>query len=146
MPIDTIQEARDEILGHFQVAWDAQASPPLLLYDDKKRDLPPDAPYARITVQHNVFAQRTLGGIPSLGGGGRRFTRSGIVTVQIFTPFGDGLTTADPLIDLVLDAFEGEDTGSDRIEFRNVRANEVGQDGLWHQTNVLAEFEYDRVK
>ena len=146
MPIATIEEARDEILSYFQTAWDSQSDPPKLVYYDKKPDLPDDATWARITVQHNVFAQRTLGGKPSLGGAGRRFTRSGIVTVQIFTPFGDGLTTSDPLVDFVLDTFEGEETGSDRIEFRNVRANEVGQDGAWHQTNVLAEFEYDRVK
>lgn len=146
MPIATIEAARDEILTHFTDAWNAQGSPPRLLYDDKQRDLPDDAPYARITVQHNVFEQRTLGGKPSLGGGGRRFRRSGIVTVQIFTIHDDGLTTSDPLVDLVVDAFEGEDTGSDAIEFINVRANEVGHDGVWHQTNVLAEFRYDRVK
>lgn len=146
MPIATYEEARDEILAHFTTAWNAQASPPLLLYDDKPRDLPDAAPYARITLQNNTAGQVTLGGKPSLGGGGRRFRRNGIVTVQIFTPFGDGLTTADPLVDLAVDAFEGEDTGSDRIEFRNVRANEVGHDGVWHQTNVIAEFEYDRVK
>lgn len=146
MPIATIEGGRDEILTHFQTAWDAQPTPPALFYDDKKRDLPEDAAWARITVQHNVFGQRTLGGKPSQGGGGRRFARTGIVTVQIFTPFGDGLTAGDPLVDLVVDTFEGEETGSDRVEFRNVRANEVGQGGAWHQTNVLAEFEYSRVK
>ena len=146
MPIATIQEARDEILLHFTTAWNAQASPPTLLYDDKTQDLPDDAPYARITVQHNVFNQATVGGKTATGGGGQRFRRNGIVTVQIFTPFGDGLTTADPLVDLAVDAFEGENTGSDRVEFRNTRANEIGHDGVWHQVNVLAEFEYDRVK
>lgn len=146
MPIATTTEARDEILSYFTTAWNAGPLPPILLYDDKVRDLPTDAAYARVTVQHNVFNQATIGGKVSSGGGGQRFRRSGVVTVQIFTPFGDGLTTADPLVDLALDAFEGENTGSDRIEFRNVRENEVGHDGVWHQTNVLAEFEYDRVK
>lgn len=146
MPISTIEEARDEILTHFRTAWNLQASPPLVLYDDKHVDLPDDAPYARVTVQHSLSGQRTLGGKPSLGGGGRRFGRIGIVTVQIFTLFGDGLTTSDPLVDLTLDIFEGESTGSDRIEFRDVHPTEIGQDGPHHQTNVLANFEYDRVK
>lgn len=146
MPIDTITEARDEILEYITTSWNAQASPPLLLYDDKTRDLPEDASWGRVTLQHNVFGQRTLGGKPAQGGGGRRFTRTGLVTVQIFTPFGDGLTTSDSLVDLMLDALEGEETGSDRIEFRNARFNEIGVDGAWEQTNVLAEFEYDRVK
>jgi hypothetical protein len=146
MPIATIQEARDEILLHFTNAWNVQTSPPLLVYDDQPRDLPNDASWARIMVEHTFFSQATLGGKVSLGGGGSRFRRAGLVTVQIFTPVGDGLTTADPLVDLAIDAFEGESTGSDRIEFRNARANEVGSDGAWTQVNVLAEFEYDRVK
>jgi hypothetical protein len=146
MPIDTIQEARDEILEHFTTAWNAQASPPILLYDDKPRDLPNTASYARVTVQHGFFSQKTIGGKKALGGCGQRFRRTGVVTVQIFTPFGDGLTIADPLIDLVLDTFEGESTGSDRIEFRNVTANEVGNDGTWYQTNIVADFDYDRIK
>src|SRR3546814_15437027 len=93
---------------------------------------------------HNAFGQRTLGGKPSLGGAGRRFRRTGILTIQIFTPFGDGLTIGDPLVDLVVDALEGEDTGSDRNEFRSVTANEVGDEGVWHQTNVTSGFEYGR--
>ena len=146
MPIATIEEARDEILTYFTTEWNTQTDPPLVIYDDKARDLPEDASWVRVRVQHNVFAQRTLGGKPSLGGGGRRFTRTGIVTVQVFTPVGDGLTSSDPLVDFTVDIFEGEETGSDRVEFRNTRANEVGADGPWHQTNVIADFEYDRVK
>ena len=144
MPISSIGEARDEILTHFKTAWDAGTPPiPLLLYDDTRTDLPDDAPYARITIQHTATTQVTVGGKSS---GGQRFRRVGLITVQIFTISVDGLTNSDPLVDLVIDAFEGEDTGSDRIEFRNTRANEIGQDGPWHQTNVLVDFEYDRVK
>ncbi len=147
MPINTTTEARDEILAHFTTAWDAGTPPiPLLLYSDKHTDLPDNAPYARITVLHNIFEQATVGGKLSTGGGGMRFRRFGIVTVQIFTVSGDGLTDSDPLVDLALDAFEGESTGSDRVEFRNARVNEIGQDGPWHQTNVTAEFNYDRIK
>lgn len=143
MPIDLISTARDEIMSHFTTKWNTLGTPPLLLYDDKHKDLPNNAPYARITVQHTGSIRVTVGG---KGTGGQRFRRFGIVTVQIFPLSGDGLTASDTLVDLALDAFEGESTGSDRIEFRNVRPNEIGQDGPWHQTNVIAEFEYDRVK
>lgn len=147
MPINTRTEARDEILDHFTTAWNAGTPPiPELLYDDKHKDLPEDAPYARITLVHGPSPQVTVGGKQSLGGGGQRFRRFGIVTVQIFSVSGDGLTDGDVLVDLAVDAFEGENTGSDRVEFRNVRANEIGQDGPWFQTNVVAEFTYDRVK
>ena len=147
MPIATIAAGRDEILLHFTTAWNLQTPPiALLLYDDKKRDLPDDAPYARIMVKHNVFPQVTVGATVAQGGNGVRFRRFGIVTVQVFEISGDGLTSADVLVDLALDAFEGEKTGLDRVEFRNARANEIGHDGPWYQTNVIAEFVYDRVK
>ena len=147
MPIATRAEARDEILLHFTTAWNAGTPPvPLLLYDDKARDLPPDAPYAKITIKHNVSPQVTIGATVANGGNGVRFRRFGIVTVQVFEISGDGLTNSDDLVDLALDAFEGEKTGLDRIEFRNARANEIGEDGPWFQTNVIAEFDYDRVK
>jgi hypothetical protein len=80
------------------------------------------------------------------GGNGVRFRQFGIVTAQVFTVSGDGLTASDDLVELALNAFEGEKTGLDRIEFRNARPNEIGQDGPWFQTNVIAEFEYDRLK
>lgn len=145
MPIATIAEARDEILLHFRTAWDLGTST-RLLYDDKHRDVPDNADWARVTVQHNITQQATVGGrITPGGGGGQRFRRFGIVTIQIFTVSGDGLTTSDVLVQLALNAFEGKRTGSDRVEFRNVRPNEIGQEGPWHQTNVIAEFVYDRL-
>ena len=147
MPIATRAEARDEILLHFTTAWNLATPPvPLLLYDDKTRDLPTNAPYARITIKHNVSSQVTIGAPKSQGGNGVRYRRVGIVTVQVFEISGDGLTGADVLVDLALDAFEGEKTGLDRIEFRNANAEEIGEDGPWFHTNVTAEFVYDRVK
>lgn len=146
MPLDTRTEARDEILTLFKDAWDTLGSAPQVIYDDSPADLPDDASYVRITVQHTASSQVTLGGKVSLGGAGRRFRRTGIVAVQIFTPVGDGLTANDTLVDFTVDIFEGESTGSDRVEFLNVRSNELGADGPWFQTNVVAEFNYDRVK
>jgi hypothetical protein len=145
MPINNPFDARDEIVDHFTTIWNAQASPPPLLYQDRRRDLPASGSYARITVNHNTAPQVTLGGKTSLGGSGERFRNFGIVTVQIFTDSDDGLTTSDVLVKVALDAFRGQKTGEDRVEFRNTRMNEIGQDGPWHQTNVLAEFDYDEV-
>ena len=146
MPIDTLQEARDEILGHFAVAWATLPTPPPVSYPDKSFKPPDSGPYAKVILQHEESPQRTLGGKISLGGGGTRFGRIGLLTIQIITDALDCLTTSYPLVDLVVDAFEGENTGSDRVDFHNVRANEVGTlDGM-HQTNVVMEFRYDRVK
>lgn len=143
MPVASITLARDSIVSTFKTAWDAQTPPiPLLIFDDAKQDIPSGGtPFARITVRHNLVEQATLGGI-----GGRRFRRFGIVAIEIYTPAGEGLTDADKFAKVALDAFEGKNTGGDAIEFRNTRVNEVGQDGPWFQTNVLADFEYDEVK
>ena len=141
MPINTVQEARDEILAHFTTAWNAGAGATIpLIYSDREADLPADGSFARVTLQHSNFNHATLGGRLS---GGQRFRRNGIVTVQVFTPSDDGLGLSDTLGDLALSIFEGQATGSDRVEFRNTSLNEIGHDGAWHQTNVLADFNYD---
>ncbi len=144
MPIATVASARDEILLHFRTAWDLGTST-RLLYEDRHRDVPNNANYARIMVMHNIVEHVTIGGRVGSGGSGQRFRRFGLVTVQIYTISGDGLSVNDVLVQLALDAFEGQRTGLDRIEFRNVRSNEIGQTGPWFQTNVIAEFVYDRI-
>lgn len=142
MPITTIREAREEILNHFILAWEAQMNAPDLLFDDKERDVPDNDDFARVSVQHNVRDRRTLGDET----GNRRFRSFGIVTVQIFTVSGDGLLTQDGYTNVAVNAFEGQKTGEDRVTFRNVSHQEIGQDGPWHQTNVTAEFDYDFIK
>ena len=144
MPIPDIGTARGEILSHFTTAWNAQTPPvPTLLYQDKKTPRIPDSgPWARINVQHNDRDRATVGG----NANNRRFRAFGIIIVQIFTPYGDGLTNNDSLVNVAVNAFEGTKTGEDRVEFRNVRSQEIGEDGPWFQTNVIAEFDYDLVK
>ena len=102
----------------------------------------PDEPWARITVSHIDSAQTTLGGLNN-----RRFTRQGIVAVQMFSPLvdGGGLTFAEQSAIISRDAFEGVGTASG-IWFRNTRIKEIGPDATWYQINVIAEFQYDELK
>ncbi len=147
MPIANITEARTEILKHINDAWNTITPPiPQLFFPDKKEDLPANAPYGTVTVVHTDPLQVTVGGDVASGGGGFRFRRFGLVTVQIFTLFGDGLTASDTFSNIMLDALEGANTGSDRIEFRSARIGEVEEVGGFYQVNVEAEFNYDRVK
>lgn len=145
MPVASIAEARNEVMDHFVTAWNAQTPPvPLLLFDDKQQPGVPDppAPYARIVMRHNDRDRVTLADET----GNRRFRSFGIITVQIFSVSGDGLTANDTFVNVAVNAFEGAKTGLDRVTFRNVRSNEIGEDGPWFQTNVIAEFDYDVVK
>ena len=143
MPIATITAGRDAIYLAFETAWNAQTPPvPTLFYDDKEFDLPDgDTPWAFMMVRHVTSTQETLGEI-----GGRRFRRKGLVTIQVRTPTGLGLSTNDIFSKIALDAFEGIETEPDQVIFRRARLQEVGNDGAWFLTNVMADFEYDEVK
>lgn len=151
----TITQARDSMLGLFRSAWlAAQVSVDVPVFwgtdakvgtkgiNSEKVEAPiADAPWARVTLQHAAAFQASLADQSNK----KIFSRNGVLTVQIFTPKGKGLTQSDSLVKVVQDAFEGKAT-VDGVWFRNVRANEIGLDGEWHQTNVLAEFTYDEVK
>jgi hypothetical protein len=141
----TRTEARDEILAQFKTVWDAgpESTGVLVRYPDAPNDPPStQVSWARVTVQHNpTGGQATLSGAQ----GKRRYRRFGLVTVQIFTIFGQGLVLADRLSETAQVAFEGVSTPGGVI-FRSVNAVEIGRSKEWFQTNVVAQFEYDEVK
>ncbi len=138
----TRTQARDEILALFKASWEAQPAPiPTVLYDDKApAPTSGDKAWARVSVLHNDGDQQTLGEV-----GNRRFNRLGIVIVQVFTPFGSGLVSADTIVPVAVNAFEGNKTPGG-VWFRHVYSRDIGKTGQWHQTNVFADFEYDEVK
>ena len=144
MTVTDVTQARSEIHTRFKTVWDADSASQnvTVLYADTAQDPPPEGSWARITVRHADGAQATLSGET----GARRFRQFGVVTVQVFTSTGDGQVTSDVLVAIAKFAFEGVATSPGRVLFRNVRIQEVGQDGAWFQSNVLADFEYDEVK
>lgn len=150
MSLPTFDSARDEIFGLFRTYWSAQTpalnSGQAIRVEwpgvDSQTPPPADKPWARIIARHVTSRQATFG--PS---GERRFTRPGLVTVQIFTPVsaGGGLSLAEKCAIIARDAFEGRGTASG-IWFRNARIQEGGQDGTWQQMNVTVEFLYDELR
>lgn len=140
----TYNQAKDEILGAFRTAWlaDALSLDYPIRYWDVAYQADPLTPWARATVVHQDGEQVTL----SNESGARRFRRFGVVTVQVFTEWGKNTTLGPGLAKITSEAFEGVTTSPGRVIFRNVRVNEVGQDGQWFQTNVLADFEYDEIR
>lgn len=146
----TVTQARDEIHTLFKTAWDAGADTAgkRVMYWDSKQvidetndgDGNPNT-WARIVIQHVLSNQASLAN----RSGQRKYRRSGLVTVQVFTPLGTGLSIADRIYKIVLDAFEGKVTPGN-VWFRNVRLNEVGPSGSWFQGNIISDFEYDEIK
>jgi hypothetical protein len=149
----TLSQARDQVLATFKAAWDVgpPSSTVQVIYDGVESDKPENAatPWARVSVRHNPVQPGavTLGRAPD---GKRRYTRTGLVFVQLFTPLGDGLSLADQLATIARSAFEGVVTTPGNVIFRAVSVNEVGSEvgpekGGWFQTNVTAQFEYDEI-
>ncbi len=145
MPVESVTQARDEMSAVFRLAWcdDMESVDVPVLWPDVAEEIPTDRDHwARFNLRHSEGAAATL---PS-GTGQRRYRHGGTVTIQIFTKQGDGQRTADALSKVAKDAFEGVVTAPGGVIFRRVRINEIGPDGAWFQTNVLADFEYDEVK
>jgi hypothetical protein len=139
-----IKQAKDEIQTAFRTAWlaaDTSDEYPIRYWDVAYVDTP-DTPWCRLTVRHQDAEKVTL----SNDVGARRFRRYGVATVQIFTFYGKGGSLSDDLATIAKNAFEGVTTSPGRVIFHNVRSQEIGQEGQWFQTNVLADFEYDEIR
>lgn len=138
----TVAQARDEMLTLITAAWTANAGGLPLFYDDRPGEPPTNGTgWARVNIQHNLGAQSTI----SNPIGNNLFRRDGLLTVQIFAPIGKGLSQADALAKVALDAFEGKSTPNG-VWFRKVRMREIGPDKSWFNVNVYAEFNYDEAK
>ena len=141
---------RNEMSNLFYKAWLEKAASitgyvPEIYWQGVAENTDPDPTkaYARFTLKHQDSEQTTFGEKNH-----RRFTRLGIITVQVFSPIeivGGGLTEAEQLAEIVRDAYEGIATPSG-INFRNVRVTEVGRTQQWYQFNITTTFDYDEVK
>ena len=144
-------QARNDIYSAVKTAWDAGAatSGKTLIYDNVTSDIPqaesgstgdPDL-WGAVRVENNISSVRSLRG----DGGVQRFRRVGIVVVEVFTPAGNGLSSADAVVKVVLDGLEGKTTANGII-FRNAQVREEGVSGPWFLTVITVDFEYDEVK
>ena len=134
----TLPEAREAIYEEFATGWGTLTEYTL---DNEKFEPPKHDPWARVSVRHTDGGQETLGTV-----GSRKFSRTGSVFVQIFTPENSGLSGADALLPIARAIFEGSRITQTTIRFLNVVAREIGLDGKWYQTMVEAAFEYDETK
>jgi hypothetical protein len=128
-------QALDVINKVFLDAWIAAGYD---VSDVRWNDVPgtlPTRTWARVTVRHDSGAQHTFGEQ-------RTFTNTGTVTVQVFTPIGDG--TNYSAATNVVNAYR--DSKNPLVWFRNARLKEVGSSGVFEQTNVLADFTYDDLR
>lgn len=140
--------ARDEMFDLLNVKWLADtpaitggSAPPIEWQDIALEDVPPARGlWAKASLVHLDSKQSSFGG-PA---GPRRFTRPGVVIVEIFAPLtlGNGVTLVEQLAIVAREAFEGVSTPSG-VWFRGTRIRELANDRVWCKRLVTIEFSYD---
>lgn len=142
----TLAEARDAVSLLINDAWlaDPASSSIPMLWDDVKGDKPGEDgsttrtdPYAKTTIRTIASPQSTQGR--------RRYETTGTVTVQIFTPFGDGNALGDVLAQVILDVLRGHIGSPAGLSFFDIDPNEIGETGPWFQMNVGASLRYQEL-
>jgi len=139
MPPASRTAARDEILAMVKAIADAQGIEDI--YDDVPDDIPDSVDYIKTLLVHQAGNQATLAN----SGGQRRYEKSGLLTIQIYTAAGGGLANSDTFAQAFEDGFEGKESPSG-VWFRSAFSNEFGKTGNRFRTDVFVSFEYDLIK
>lgn len=109
-----------------------------ILWPDVLEEPPSSGSWARVVIIHEDNRQVTFGEV-------RRWRTFGCLHIQIFTPLGDGLSLSDALAIEVCSSLRGVTTASG-VLVRGANAREIGSDGAFYQTNVVADFEFDELE
>lgn len=133
-------DARDRILAPLKVVADTQSL--YTIYDDTSQTVPIDGTvtWARISVRHRVGERTSLG----RADGKSKNTMSGFIFVEIYTPREDGLIDNDIISATFAENLRGGQDGD--IWIGNVSEMEMGEDGNWFRTDIIAEFSYDLIQ
>ena len=132
------QDAREALTQAWTTGW-AGATP--VVFANEELD-PPAAPWVRFSVLHQTGQQETLG-----GEGNRRFLRSGIVSIQVFVPSGQGgLRNSDALVHTARAIFEGKNFSLNTLRCTNASVREIGEAEGFYQTNIEIDFNYEETK
>jgi hypothetical protein len=112
------------------------------IYDDTKKPVPKDRAieWVRISVRHRKGSRSSLG----RQDGKSKNTQAGFIFIEIFTPKDDGLTRSDLISAAFGDSLRGGQDGD--IWIGDVSEIEMGDDGNWFRTDVMAEFSYDLIQ
>ena len=139
----TIGQARDAIISHFESAWSGFSYDlDDIKYENKPEDRPDgdDVVWCRFRIEHTFFKKNSLSNPAGLA----KYGRDAILTIQLFAPCNDGLN--DEIPQSIVDIFEAGVATLPGIWFRDTTAKEIGTDGIWYQTNITANVQYDQIK
>ena len=136
--MSTFSEVRNEIYKRYIGTY---GSTPYAL-DNQPFDPPNPSTtvkWARVSVQFTDGIQDSFGKT-----GNRKFLKSGLLTVQVFTAIGAATDINDAFCQQVQDLFEG--VRIDDIWFTNGGIRFSGVEDEWYQQNVVFDITFEDVK
>lgn len=137
--MSTFSEVRNAIMERFIGTFGST-----LVAFDNQNFVPPTVGAAvkwyRLSIQFVDGAQDSFGSVV----GSRKFLKSGILTIQVFTEIDSATNLNDAQCQLVQDLFEGVRVGD--IWFLNGGIRFSGSDGDWYQQNVVFDITFEDVK
>lgn len=143
----TYVDAQSQVLGRLRTKWAAagySASIPIVWQD--KNDSGDDAPkppadgsaYVEATIH---FGDRDDA---AMGDQQRKYTCSGVLVMNLYTPHGDGLRLALQARQVFAEGMSGPSTARG-VHFRGTSATDMGKYGNYQRTRMTARFEFDQV-
>lgn len=132
----TPTEARNEIMKRYLDNFTGQFP---IAVDNKKFDKPDGVKWVRLTIKFNSGNQDSLGRENN-----RKFTKQGLIFVQVFTPSNKGTDDNDDLCNSSLNLLDGVRI-NDLWLYRG-RIKTIGSDGEFYQQNVVVEFEFENIR
>lgn len=136
--MSTFIEVRNAIIKRFRASFSAV---PMAL-DNQNFDPPtPSATikWVRLSVQFVGGRQDSFG-----KSGNRKFLKSGLLSIQVFTAIDEATNVNDTLCQQVQDLFEG--VRIDDIWFYDGGIRFSGAENEWFQQNVVFDFDFEDVK
>lgn len=144
--IVNLSDADKEMAELFRVSWEVTAGYVCDWPNHKANSHEESDIWARWNLDYLSGNQRTMA--PT---GSRKFLKTGLIYVNVFSPLGGGLTQARDASQIALFTYEGKRTPSD-VWFRNVRIESEGHghgsggNKSWWATLVVAEFTYEHLR
>lgn len=98
-------------------------------------------PWARVTIRTANREQTAFGA----GNDARKFSETGVVMIEIYTPTGTGLKQAYQLGEIIKAAYEGISTPNS-LWYRSCSVTEGGAEGVWSRLIFTATWENNEYK
>lgn len=122
------------IRERFNTRWPIEQASVPFTFEDVDYTPTEGQAWVRLTILPGEQTQASMGTY-------RRFRRTGVVSVQIFTPAGSGDGLAKELADSVADIFLGRTV--EGVIFRGTGLTRVGVDGAWTVWNANTPYQAD---